>query len=39
MNLPGVGEGFWQWRFSWDQVLPEHAKRLVKLGQLYRRGS
>ena len=38
MNLPGVGEGFWQWRFSWDQVLPEHAQRLVKLGQLYRRG-
>ena len=37
MNLPGVGEGYWEWRFSWDQVKPVHAQRLVRLGGLYRR--
>ncbi|HNW02349.1 MAG TPA: 4-alpha-glucanotransferase, partial [Burkholderiaceae bacterium] len=37
MNLPGVGEGYWEWRFSWEQVKPEHAQRLVRLGGLYRR--
>ena len=37
MNLPGVGEGYWEWRFSWDQVKPEHAQRLVRLGGLYGR--
>jgi 4-alpha-glucanotransferase len=38
MNLPGKGEGYWEWRFTWDQVRPEHAQRLRKLGELYRRG-
>ena len=37
MNLPGVGDGFWEWRFSWDQVTPAHANRLLQLGRLYRR--
>ena len=37
MNLPGKGEGYWEWRFTWDQVQPEHAQRLRKLGELYRR--
>ena len=37
MNLPGVGEGYWEWRFGWDQVKPEHAQRLVTLCGLYRR--
>ena len=37
MNLPGVGEGHWEWRFSWDQVNPGHAQQLLKLCQLYRR--
>jgi 4-alpha-glucanotransferase len=37
MNLPGVGEGFWAWRFSWSQVQPEHAAQLLKLCQLYGR--
>jgi 4-alpha-glucanotransferase len=37
MNLPGVGEGYWQWRFRWDQVLPQHAHTLSKLGKLYGR--
>jgi len=37
MNLPGKGEGYWEWRFSWSQVRPEHAERLAHLCRLYRR--
>ncbi len=37
MNLPGQGEGYWQWRFAWSQVRPEHAQRLAHLARLYRR--
>jgi len=37
MNLPGRGEGYWEWRFDWSQVRPEHAERLAHLTQLYRR--
>jgi 4-alpha-glucanotransferase len=37
MNLPGQGEGHWEWRFSWSQVRPLHAERLARLGELYRR--
>jgi 4-alpha-glucanotransferase len=37
MNFPGKGEGWWRWRFSWDQVRPEHAQRLAHLTRLYRR--
>ena len=37
MNFPGKGEGFWEWRFSWDQVQPEHAQRLAQLCRIYRR--
>ncbi len=37
MNLPGRGEGYWEWRFAWSQVRPEHAQRLAHLAQLYRR--
>ena len=35
MNLPGQGEGYWEWRFAWDQV--GHADRLARFGRLYRR--
>ena len=38
MNLPGKAAGYWEWRFEWQQVQPQHAQRLVQLGQLYRRG-
>ena len=38
MNLPGRGEGYWEWRFGWEQVLPEHAQRLAALCRLYGRG-
>ena len=37
MNLPGVGQGSWEWRFNWDQVKPVHAQRLERLGGLYGR--
>ena len=37
MNLPGVGHGYWEWRFGWGQVKPGHAQRLVRLGGLYGR--
>jgi 4-alpha-glucanotransferase len=37
MNLPGVGEGYWEWRFSWSQVQPQHAQQLAYLCQRYRR--
>ena len=30
MNLPGTTKGNWEWRFSWDQVVPGHASRLYR---------
>ena len=37
MNFPGKGEGYWEWRFSWEQVRPDHAQRLAQLCELYGR--
>ena len=37
MNLPGQGEGFWEWRFTWDQIQPAQAARLARFCVLYRR--
>jgi 4-alpha-glucanotransferase len=37
MNLPGRGEGYWEWRFDWSQVQPEHARRLAHITRIYRR--
>jgi 4-alpha-glucanotransferase len=37
MNLPGKGEGYWEWRFSWDQVQPWHAERLRALSAVHGR--
>ena len=37
MNFPGKPEGYWEWRFSWAQVRPEHAQRLAHFGALYGR--
>ncbi len=39
MNFPGQGEGWWTWRFTWDQVRPGHAARLAELGRLFSRPS
>jgi 4-alpha-glucanotransferase len=37
MNYPGRAEGWWRWRFTWDQVQPAQAQRLAGLTRLYRR--
>ncbi len=37
MNFPGKALGNWDWRFSWDQVGPEHALRVYELSALYGR--
>jgi 4-alpha-glucanotransferase len=37
MNIPGVGEGNWRWRFQWDQIGDELPGRLTHLVQLFGR--
>ena len=37
MNFPGKAAGYWEWRFSWEQVVPEHAQKLAMLCRLYGR--
>ena len=37
MNVPGVTEGNWRWRFSWDQLREEHRARLGDWVRLYDR--
>lgn len=37
MNTPGTIEGNWKWRFQWDQLTPERAKRLAHLVKLFNR--
>jgi 4-alpha-glucanotransferase len=37
MNFPGKALGNWDWRFSWDQVGPEHALRMYEMSALYGR--
>jgi 4-alpha-glucanotransferase len=37
MNFPGKALGNWDWRFSWDQVGPEHALRVYEISALYGR--
>jgi 4-alpha-glucanotransferase len=37
MNLPGKGEGYWEWRFRWDQFQPWHAETLAHLVDVYGR--
>ena len=32
MNLPGVTDGNWAWRFKWDQVQAWHARVLREMG-------
>jgi 4-alpha-glucanotransferase len=31
MNYPGCPEGNWEWRFTWEQVLPCNTKRLLEI--------
>jgi 4-alpha-glucanotransferase len=37
MNFPGQASGWWRWRFTWEQVRPDHAQRLAELTRLFRR--
>lgn len=37
MNLPGQAEGNWAWRFTPDQLRPEHAERLREMATTYGR--
>jgi 4-alpha-glucanotransferase len=37
MNIPGVGDGNWRWRFRWEQVSAELPARLAHLVRLYGR--
>lgn len=39
MNTPGVAQGCWEWRFDWDQVQPEHARRLAELTHAHGRNT
>ena len=37
MNFPGQATGNWEWRFTWEQVLPEHAEVLADMSEKYER--
>jgi 4-alpha-glucanotransferase len=37
MNFPGIGEGNWSWRFTWDMMPGDAAARLQRFCQLYDR--
>ena len=37
MNLPGLTEGSWEWRFTWSQVETWHAERMAELTRLHGR--
>jgi 4-alpha-glucanotransferase len=37
MNYPGTVFGNWEWRFSWDQVKPEHALKMYEITALFGR--
>jgi 4-alpha-glucanotransferase len=39
MNFPGTREGNWEWRFTWDQIGPEPATKLLELNTLYGRSN
>jgi 4-alpha-glucanotransferase len=37
MNIPGVAEGNWGWRFRWDQIKGKHRKFLKEITEKYNR--
>ena len=37
MNVPGVANGNWSWRFRWDMVPPETPGRLRRMNEIYQR--
>ncbi len=38
MNYPGHPDGNWEWRFTWDQLKPEHTLALVEMSAENDRG-
>ena len=38
MNYPGKPDGNWEWRFLWDQILPEHTLALAEMSAAAGRG-
>ena len=37
MNTPGVATGNWDWRFSWNQLRPNHKRFLKQITEKYNR--
>ncbi len=37
MNLPGQAEGYWEWRFTWEQVKPSHSEKLYEITAVHGR--
>lgn len=37
MNLPGKHEGYWEWRFTWEQVSSSHSEKLYDITALHGR--
>jgi 4-alpha-glucanotransferase len=37
MNLPGKAEGYWEWRFTWEQVTPAHSEKLYDISAVHGR--
>lgn len=37
MNLPGKSEGYWEWRYTWEQVEPACSERLYEISALHGR--
>lgn len=37
MNVPGVTDGNWRWRFNWEQLRDEHRQRMKEWVRLYGR--
>ncbi len=37
MNTPGTTQGNWRWRFSWEQLQPQHRDRIKRWIHLYGR--
>jgi 4-alpha-glucanotransferase len=38
MNYPGQPDGNWEWRFTWDQLQPEHTLALAQMSTENERG-
>jgi 4-alpha-glucanotransferase len=37
MNLPGKAEGYWEWRYTWQQVEPINSARLYEITAVHGR--